>query len=196
MQELENQRPGRNKVTIVNKTYISGGEYRRKFDQLTDSDELNRLLYQLAKEMLLHRTGTLYEDMYWIDMETREIVAKEVTNDTEEAVEYSPSTENSIKDRHNLLTIHSHPGSFPPSIMDFNSNFLHDYQIGIVVCHNGAVYVYEAYEQIPELAYNIVVAKYLKRDYTESEAQKMALYQLQNEYDIKFKEVTDNGIRK
>lgn len=194
MQELENQRSGRNKATIINKTYISGGEYRRKFDQLTDSADLNRLLYQLAKEMLIHRAGTLYEDMYWIDMNTGEIVAKEIISDTEESIDYSAATEKAIAGRTDLITIHSHPGSFPPSISDFNSNFLHNYQTGIVVCHNGAVYVYEANEQISELAYNIVVAKYLKRGYTESGAQKAALYQLQNEYDIKFKEVTDNGI--
>lgn len=196
MQELENQRPGRNKATIVNKTYISGGEYRRKFDQLTDSDELNRLLYQLAKEMLIHRTGTRFEDMYWIDMNTGEIVAKEIISDTEESIDYSPATEKAIAGRSDLITIHSHPGSFPPSINDFNSNATHHYQLGIVVCHNGDVYLYESNETIRESMYNFTIAKYLNLGYTETEAQRKTLIEYQDVYDIKFKEVTDNGIRK
>ena len=76
--EIEEQRYGRNKDTIVNFSYIESGEYRRKFDSISDNIKLNRLLYQLAKKMLKHRSGTLYEDMYWIDIDTGEIVASEV----------------------------------------------------------------------------------------------------------------------
>ena len=46
-EEKEEQRAGRNKKTTVDKTYISSGEYRNKFDKLTESKELNRLFYQL-----------------------------------------------------------------------------------------------------------------------------------------------------
>lgn len=66
----EEQRYGRNKETIVNHAYIQDGEYRKKFDRLTDNKNVNKLLYQKAKEMLLHRSGTLLEDMYWINMES------------------------------------------------------------------------------------------------------------------------------
>lgn len=74
----EEQRYGRNKDTTINHAYISSGEYRKKFDQISDNKNLNKLLYQLAKNMLKHRSGTLYEDMYWIDAETATIVAKEI----------------------------------------------------------------------------------------------------------------------
>lgn len=65
--EKEEQRTGRNKKTAIDRAYIEGGEYRKKFDLLTESKELNRLLYKTAKEMLRHRTGSEFEDMYWID---------------------------------------------------------------------------------------------------------------------------------
>lgn len=39
---LEYQRYGRNKTTLVNKTYIDGGEYRRKFDSVSDNAEVNK----------------------------------------------------------------------------------------------------------------------------------------------------------
>ena len=76
--EVEFQRAGRNKYTQINNGYINGGEYRKKFDSLSDSRELNRLVYQLAKKMLEHRSGTEYEDMYWIDLDTLTVVADEL----------------------------------------------------------------------------------------------------------------------
>lgn len=48
--EAEFQRTGRNKSTQINNGYINGGEYRKKFDLLSDSKELNRLVYRLAKK--------------------------------------------------------------------------------------------------------------------------------------------------
>ena len=54
-ENLEFQRYGRNKSTLVNSTYISSGEYRNKFDKITDNKDVNRALYIKAKEMLLHR---------------------------------------------------------------------------------------------------------------------------------------------
>lgn len=70
MVSKEEQRYGRNKETTIDHTYIQSGEYRKKFDKLTEYGKINRLLYQKAKEMLLHRSGTLIEDMYWIDLES------------------------------------------------------------------------------------------------------------------------------
>jgi hypothetical protein len=70
MRETEEQRTGRNKETAINHTYIDGGEYRKKFDSITENAELRRLLYRISKDMLFHRTGTLLEDMYWIDLDS------------------------------------------------------------------------------------------------------------------------------
>lgn len=47
---LEFQRYGRNKSTLVNSTYISSGEYRNKFDRITDHKDVNRALYIKAKK--------------------------------------------------------------------------------------------------------------------------------------------------
>ena len=72
---LEYQRYGRDKNTLVNKAYIDSGEYRNKFDKITDNKEVSRILYAKAKEMLKHRSGTMCEDMYWIDAKTGDIIA-------------------------------------------------------------------------------------------------------------------------
>lgn len=83
---LEFQRYGRNKSTLVNSKYISSGEYRKKFDKITNNADLSRLLYSKAKEMLIHRSGTLYEDMYWIDSEKVDIITREINSFEEEQI--------------------------------------------------------------------------------------------------------------
>ena len=193
MIEFEEQRPGRNKETTINHTYIDSGEYKRKFDLVSDNKELNRLLYKTAKEMLHHRSGTKYEDMYWIDLDTLTIFAKETDAAEEKKIEYSAVTRKAIKKYDSILTVHTHPDSFPPSINDFNSNYEHGYEIGIIACHNGKVYMYSANERINTRYYKLVVEGYLKRGYNEDEAQLLALTEIQRNFDIRFKEVTDNG---
>lgn len=79
--QLEYQRYGRNKTTLVNKTYIESGEYRRKFDNATDNPAVNKMLYDKSKEALKHRSGTVFEDMYWIDSESGKLLL-EVTDST------------------------------------------------------------------------------------------------------------------
>lgn len=193
MIELEEQRIGRNKETIVNHTYINSGKYRKKYDFISDNMELSRILYKLAKDMLEHRSGTEYEDMYWIDLDTLNVVAKEINVTVKKRIIYSASTKNVIKQHKSLLTIHNHPDSFPPSIDDLNSNFDHNYEVGIVACHDGRVYMYSANEKINENYYKLVVEGYLKSGYNEDKAQILALSEIQNHFDIHFKEVTDNG---
>lgn len=96
-ENIERQRYGRNKDTSINNTYINSGEYRNKFNQLSDDIELNRLVYQLAKKMLKHRSGTLLEDMYWVDIDTRTIIASETTQRAECRIKYSKATQRAIK---------------------------------------------------------------------------------------------------
>lgn len=144
--------------------------------------------------MLLHRSGTLYEDMYWIDLDTLEIVGQEIDRNIEEAIEYSKQTESIVKKYQNLLTVHSHPNSFPPSIADFNSNYFNNYAIGIVICHDGKIYIYNAEESISEIYYNMTLAEYKNQGYTDFEAQDYTLKELSNKFQIQFKEVTGDDV--
>lgn len=188
--EIEEQRAGRNKATAIDRSYIGSGEYRRKFNAISDNPDLQRLMYQAAKEMLAHRSGTLYEDMCWIDLDSLSVIAKELDAAQEEMIVYSKRTKSAIKEFENILTLHTHPNSFPPSIQDFNSNFTNNYSIGIVLCHNGAIYVYRSEEPVDEKYFSAVVAKYLKAGYNEHEAQLKALEDVSAHFKIFFKEVT------
>ena len=185
----EYQRYGRNKDTVINSTYINSGVYRRKFDKITHNDDINHILYLKAKEMLFHRSGTLYEDMYWIDGNTGEIVAKALDEKEEKKVEYSAYILKAIKDRNNLITIHTHPNSMPPSIADFNSCFEHNYASCFVICHDGTIYQYISNQKVPSTLQYLYLQDFLKITHNERNAQIMALEKIKKSYDINFREV-------
>ena len=185
----EEQRYGRNKDTAINHAYISSGEYRKKFDQISDNKKLNKLLYQLAKTMLEHRSGTLYEDMYWIDAETATVVAKETDGCVESTIVYSKSTLAKIRGKTGLITIHTHPSSSPPSISDLRSNYIYRYGLGVVCGHNGNIYIYTANEEVPKERYKGLGGKFLSRFKSREKAQVLMLDELQKQFDVVIKEV-------
>lgn len=186
---LEFQRYGRNKSTLIDSKYISSGEYRNKFDKITDNKNVNRILYYKAKEMLLHRSGTLYEDMYWFDFDTGEIIARELCSMEEEQILYSESISRAIEDRNNVIAMHTHPCSMPPSIADFNSAKEHNYILGVVLCHDGKIFCYKSNEIISKVMYNLYIADYYIQLHDEYLAQLAALKELAEMYEIEFWEV-------
>ena len=187
--ELEFQRYGRNKGTVINHTYINSGEYRKKFDKISNNDELNRTVYQLAKKMLNHRSGTLLEDMYWIDIDTGEIIASEINQKIERGIQYSRSTKKKLKKHKNIYAIHTHPNSMPPSVGDFNSAYKNKYQVCLVCGHDGSLFLYNSNAYIIEFFYMDVIAKYKKMGYDEYEAQIMTIKQYEKNRDIFVQEV-------
>lgn len=174
-EQQEKQRYGRDKGTVIDHTYINSGEYRNKFDKISDNKDLNRLIYNPAKRMLYHRSGTQYEDMYWIDIDTLEIVAAETEQKKKGSIKYSKRTRKVIKERRRLLAVHTHPNSMPPSVADFNSAKTHKYEKGVICCHNGKVYLYKAYGYLPVHFYWSTVEKYKKIGYDEVNSQLLAL---------------------
>ena len=147
--------------------------------------------------MLIHRSGTKYEDMYWVNLATNKVVAWETDSEKEGEIRYSQRTKKAIAECDQLLTIHSHPNSHPPSIADFNSNYMNAYNMGLVICHDGTVYMYESNEMVNEEYFSMVVAYYFKMGYNEKEAQISALNKMQQRFHIWFKEVgQDECIRK
>ena len=186
---LEYQRYGRNKNTLVNKTYIDSGEYRRKFDNLTDNSTVNKVIYDKAKEALKHRSGTELEDMYWIDSETSNVVLAVTDSIDERAIVYTDRIKNTIKGKTNIITLHTHPSSMPPSIDDFNSCFNNQYEIGIIACHNGRVFKYSSKQTVSKSLYNLYIGEYLDKGYNEFDAQLKALEKLKENHLIEFEEV-------
>ena len=189
LKTAEYQRYGRNKSTQINKSYIDSGEYRKKFDCISDNPRLNKQLCELAKKILKHRSGTLYEDMYWLNPVTGAIVAAEDHWPIEREVGYSKSTRKIVKANPGLVTVHSHPNSLPPSVNDFNSCFIHKYSLSVICCHNGKVFVYNSNEIIDSKLYEAYVNKNKSAGLTEFESQWAALEAIKRNADIHFMEV-------
>lgn len=186
---LEYQRYGRNKETLINNTYINSGEYRRKFDNITNDSEVSRALYSKAKEMLKHRSGTKIEDMCWIDGNTGKIVASIMNEQQEERIIYTEAVLKAISGNDNLIALHTHPSSMPPSVADFNSTFRNGYDISIVLCHDGKIFQYVSKEEINSRLYAQYIQRYIREGYAEYDAQLWALEKLKENYDIDFWEV-------
>lgn len=186
---LEYQRYGREKSTLINSAYINSGEYRNKFDKITNNKAVSRVLYAKAKEMLEHRSGTKIEDMCWVDGETGEVVAY-ITNETiEQGVRYSSIIERRIAARKHIIAMHTHPASLPPSAADFNSAYLHRYEAALVLCHDGKIFQYIASSETNERMYIAYIQKHLKDGYSEYHAQIRALEDLKRSHVIDFWEV-------
>lgn len=189
---LEYQRYGRNKETLVNRTYIDSGEYRRKFDKLTDNPEVNKALYDCAKTALKHRSGTMIEDMYWVDGDTGAIAASVIdqTDKTLERIEYPQTVKHTIKNKKNLIAIHTHPQSMPPSAADFNSCLKNGYKIGIIACHDGKLFRYSSGQEISETLYSLYIEEFVDAGKNEYEAQLSTLLKIKENHKIDFEEVT------
>lgn len=186
---LEYQRYGRNKDTLINKAYIDSGEYRRKFDNITDNPEVNKTLYNCAKTALKHRSGTEFEDMYWIDSNSGKIVAQEISSSDKRAIIYSDKTRKAVQNNNGLLALHTHPSSMPPSAADFNSCLRNKYKIGYVMCHNGKIFAYTSEQEISEGLYSLYIEEFLSDGKSEYDAQILTLRKLKINYTINFWEV-------
>ena len=186
---LEYQRYGRNKETLVNSTYIESGEYRKKFDRITDNVEVSRTLYSKAKEMLWHRSGTMLEDMYWIDAATGKVVASVLDTQVERKIVYGDLLKKALQGKTGLIAMHTHPQSMPPSIADFNSSFKNSYGKSIIICHDGTIYEYISSQEVPNGLYERYIGNHLKEGYSERKAQLKALKELKKNFHIDFWEV-------
>lgn len=186
---LEYQRYGRNKETLINNTYIESGEYRRKFDSSTDVPEVNRSLYQCSKAALKHRSGSVFEDMYWIDSKNGKVILSVTDSSDERAIIYTENIKKTIFGYNDIITVHSHPSSMPPSVSDLNSCFKNHYKMGFVACHDGRVFAYSSNEEVNERIYSAYIERFLKDGCDEFNAQLKALERLSLNFDVSVWEV-------
>ena len=190
---LENQRYGRNKDTLVNKTYLESGDYRRKYGSATGNPDVNKVLYTCAKEALKHRSGTVFEDMYWIDGDSGEVILGVTDSTLPRGIAYTDRIRTVLNGRDNIVTLHTHPSSMPPSIEDFNSCCRNGYRKGFVACHNGRVFWYTSKQEIRQKLYDMYIGDYLVDGLSAFDAQWETLKKLKTNHLIDFGEVLSNG---
>jgi hypothetical protein len=188
----EDSRTGKDKTTAIDHNYIESGEYRRKFDNISDNPLLNRNLYQSAKRMLIHRTGTDFEDMYWFDGDSGKEFASVTDMKVPSIVRYSPEFMKKHKNIHNKVTIHNHPKSMPPSMGDFESAFRNDYSLGIIAAHDGTVYIYKNLTKPQPELYDSISSNLRAMGYSEFSVEIMTLDEMMSRGVLEYRKVKKN----
>lgn len=135
---------------VVDTDYIMSDEYEKSFDRISDNPRLNKSICNKAREMLLHRNGTKFEDACIFDVSTGDKIAEMMDSNTELSLRFSDAFESSCTEallrskRSGLgyVMVHNHPNGSPPSPEDFNNAFTWQYDFGIIVGHDGSIYKY------------------------------------------------------
>lgn len=195
--ESENQKLAMNKDTLIDTKYINSKEYHDKFKKLTDNEAVNETVYKSAKKMLKHRSGTLYEDIYFIDKNTGKVIASSTDMNIESRVGYNKEIKTALKqyDMSQVIAIHNHPGGMPPSAGDFNSALRNGYSKCFTIGHDGSIIEYtKGNKLIDILGYEQRLALERNRN-DEYHAQIATLNALSERVGIKYKEVA-HGQRK
>jgi len=142
--------------TVATKALDAPG-YLEKFRRLTESEAVNRSIYNCAVQALTHRNGTTGEDLYLINGRTGEILHANTSSTAVQTVKYEARTLAAIAKAHAdgipIIALHNHPNGMPPSLDDGASAFVHGYAMGVVVGHNLEVYSYSASDKAYDSEY-------------------------------------------
>lgn len=174
----------------MDKAAVNSLAFANKINTVSDNKALNDSLLKSAKEILKHRDGTLLEDLYLLYFDTGKIVYKNNLSSDAQRITYTKKMQQLLSDKPDrLVAIHNHPQGMPPSASDINAAAKNKYKRGIIVGHDGQVFVYDGFEIIERNAYDLKIGKYKKLGYTEYEAQVKALESWSVSYHFSIKEV-------
>lgn len=178
------------RYSVSSKT-LESRNFIGRFDKMTDDSLLRREYISNAKEMLKHRSGQNGEDLYLYNMRTKKWI-KSTTGTEAGTPEYTEEIKNAIieANKGELVAFHNHPASMPPSANDINAARHNGYAIGYILCHDGKIYEYTASKvDINISAYNLRIADFQEKGYTEFESQLETMKYLSEMYGFEFKEV-------
>lgn len=195
--ELE-KRAIRNKPNSVNFSRIKSKEYRDIFKNIPVNEQVQAILHKKAIDILKHRAGSEYEDMYLINIDTGVVEAGQTKmeyfpglsdEERKECVKYNTEMEKKIAKYggQRYITIHNHPKSYPPSGSDFSAAFKYGYSGGITVGHDGTAYYYRVGEKkFSWQLFDFTVAKYYQRGYNLIEAYEATLSDFERDYGLRW----------
>lgn len=155
----------KNRKTIVTKEVLNSPTLKRKVDKIGEKKKITRLIYQGIKDMLKHRSGTEFEDLLFINSETGESQLRR-DYDVIRTVQPNKKMIKMVTNHpYQIIGIHNHPNSSPPSVADLMVAYTRKYKYGIVAGHNGAIFIYQADKPIDKSMYNYFLDKYNNNKY-------------------------------
>jgi SPP1 gp7 family putative phage head morphogenesis protein len=123
-------------------------EYTNKFNEISDNKQANELAAKHARNMLANRDGMKSEEIYAISLTT----GKDISSITDQYNDYGVDRTEKFTKRVNealergekILYLHNHPRGLPPSITDLNEMVGELNSVGLIIGHNGNIYLYTA----------------------------------------------------
>ena len=133
-----------NTDSVVDKQIIDSSDYRKMFDKLGENSKTTRSIFQQAKAILNHRSGSNFEDLSFIDSVTGKFLTRTDYSVQKQCVPSKSMMAMVKKAKPNtVIAIHNHPNSSVPSLDDINSAWKKKYKYGIIACHNGSIFKYK-----------------------------------------------------
>lgn len=171
--------PAKRETMVASEVYTA--DYRRKLDQFGEEPSVARVIWQQATKMLKHRSGTLLEDMVFINSKTGEFLLRD---DYHHAHECMPSRRmrEMLKgsDAGTVIVIHNHPQSGVPSYADLKAAKDGRYKYGVIVGHNGIVFRYYVKENADLFLADMILDRLQKCLYNEKNEVRDAIEQLKS----------------
>lgn len=138
----------KNSAYSVDWETVHSNKYKRKYNGITGNAKTDESIYKYAKAGLTHRDGTDREDLYIISKSTGTVLGKNITSTEAFGVRINDSIRSAVKNNQgDLIGLHTHPDSTPPTGSDFETAFKRGYYLGTVACSDGSVYIYGCADQ-------------------------------------------------
>jgi hypothetical protein len=175
--------------TSVDWDIVKSPDYKKRFNGITGDSDVDSLLHIKALDMLEHRNNTEFEDMHLIGLETKKVEGTQTHSNTALTVDYNTSLRSAIlrAGSGSLVSIHNHPNSKPPSGADLESSYVRGYNIGVIICHNGDIYVYKTGKmRISSDLFDMRLEKFGKAPYNmvEEDAYLFTLQSIERDYGV------------
>jgi hypothetical protein len=129
---------------------------QKKFEIEGINQEAQQTLCNKSKDILKHRDGTDYEDLYLIGSHSGKVVGSQTKTeyaavnefDKHYGIVYNDDVKRAIKNNYSgpLNALHNHPTGTPPIGSDFKSFLDHNYRYGVINGNDGSVYLYSTSE--------------------------------------------------
>lgn len=170
----EESHKGKIRTTEIARAKIESPDYGRRMSLVDASKDVTNTMTSEAKKILYHRSGTVYEDLMFIDTRTGKFITR-TDFDYERRVMPSKRMMKMLDEApdYTVAALHNHPGSTLPSPSDIHVLNVRKNAYGVVACHDGTIYKYAVDKKnFNEAEYMLVFDELDKNGYTESGLEK------------------------
>ncbi|MCI5656669.1 MAG: phage minor capsid protein [Candidatus Pseudoruminococcus sp.] len=173
-----------NPNSVVDKQIIDSSNYRKMFDKLGENSKTTRSIFQQAKAILNHRSGSDFEDLSFIDSITGKFLTRTDYSVERQCIPSKQMMDMVKKAKPNtIIAIHNHPNSSVPSLDDINSAWKKKYKYGIIACHNGNIFKYRVLGGYNQNEVNFILDK-LNRELYNNKKDDMKINDILGELKI------------